>query len=138
RRALRRDVAVGRRAALHRRRRRARACRRARAVPAPRGRAGGGRLRPGELVLDRATRTFSVRADRGRTLKELVLRRRAAGPPPVTALDDISLHVEPGETLGIVGRNGAGKTSTLRVLAGIVTVQEGRFECGGQVVALAG
>jgi len=88
------------------------------------------------LVLEQATRTFSVRADHGRTLKELVLRRRADGPPPVTALRDVSLHVEPGETVGVVGRNGAGKTSTLRVLAGIVPLDSGRVECGGQVVAL--
>jgi ABC-type polysaccharide/polyol phosphate transport system ATPase subunit len=92
--------------------------------------------RPGEIVLDHATRTFAVRADRGRTLKEVVLRRAGSGPPPVVALDDVSLRIEPGETVGVVGRNGAGKTSTLRVLAGIVPLQRGRVEAGGTVVAL--
>jgi ABC-type polysaccharide/polyol phosphate transport system ATPase subunit len=93
-------------------------------------------VRPGEIVLEHATRSFSIRADRGRTLKELVLRRDGDGPAPVRALDDVSLRVQPGETVGIVGRNGAGKSSTLRVLAGIIPLQRGRAECGGQVVSL--
>ncbi len=38
----------------------------------------------------------------------------------------VTLHIEPGETVGMVGRNGAGKTSTLRVLAGIVPLQSRR------------
>jgi ABC-type polysaccharide/polyol phosphate transport system ATPase subunit len=93
-------------------------------------------VRPGEIVLEHATRSFSIRADRGRTLKDLVLRRDGHGPEPVRALDDVSLRVAPGETVGIVGRNGAGKSSTLRVLAGIIPLQRGRAECGGQVVSL--
>ncbi len=91
---------------------------------------------PGEVRLEHASRSFSVRADRGTTLKELVLRRRGRGAPPVRALDDVSLHVAPGETLGIVGRNGAGKSSTLRVLAGIVPLHSGRAEVGGRIVSL--
>ena len=95
-------------------------------------------MRPGEIVLERASRSFSIRADRGRTLKEVLLGRDrgADGPRPVQALRDVSLRVEPGETLGVVGRNGAGKSSTLRVLAGIIPLDSGRAACGGKVVSL--
>ena len=41
------------------------------------------------------------------------------------ALQGVNLRIAPGETVGMVGRNGAGKTSTLRVLAGIVPLQSG-------------
>jgi len=54
----------------------------------------------------------------------------------VQALRDVSLRVAPGETVGIVGRNGAGKSSTLRVLAGIIPLNDGFAGCGGQVVSL--
>ncbi len=92
-------------------------------------------MRPGELRLEHAWRSFEVRADPGRSLKELALRRNRGGPPPVQALRDVSFHVEPGETVAVVGRNGAGKTSTLRVLAGIVPLHRGTVEVGGRVVA---
>jgi len=91
---------------------------------------------PGELVLDHATRRFSVRGDRGRTIKEVVLRRAGGGPPPTVALDDVTLRIGAGETVGVVGRNGAGKSSTLRVLAGIVPLDEGSCEVGGRIVSL--
>jgi ABC-type polysaccharide/polyol phosphate transport system ATPase subunit len=93
----------------------------------------------GEIVLQDAWRSFSPRGDRGRTLKELLTsfgRGSARELPPTHALAGVSLRVAPGETLGIVGRNGAGKTSTLRVLAGIIPLQRGQAECGGRVATL--
>ena len=90
----------------------------------------------GEIVLHDATRFFSIRADQARTLKGLFLRARARSPEPVPALKGVTLHIAPGETVGIVGRNGAGKTSTLRVLAGIIPLQAGQAACGGRVVSL--
>jgi ABC-type polysaccharide/polyol phosphate transport system ATPase subunit len=92
----------------------------------------------GEVVLEQASRAFAVRADPARTLKSLLLggRRGGGGPPAVHALRDVTLRVAPGEALGLIGRNGAGKTSTLRALAGIVPLDAGRAECGGRVVTL--
>ncbi len=94
---------------------------------------------PGEIILEDAWRTFAPTGDRGRTLKELITslgRARPAEMPPTQALAGVSLRVAPGETVGIVGRNGAGKTSTLRVLAGIIPLQRGYAACGGRVAAL--
>jgi ABC-type polysaccharide/polyol phosphate transport system ATPase subunit len=90
----------------------------------------------GEIVLDHATRSFGLVHERSRTLKELFVRRGAGARSRVQALDDVSLRIEPGEAVGMVGRNGAGKTSTLRCLAGIVPLDSGRADCGGRVVSL--
>lgn len=90
----------------------------------------------GEIVLRDATRSFSVRADQAHTLKGLVLGARARDLPPVPALRGVNLRIAPGETVGMVGRNGAGKTSTLKVLAGIVPLQSGEVLCGGRIVSL--
>jgi len=42
------------------------------------------------------------------------------------ALDDVSLHVEPGSVLAVVGGDGAGKTTLLRALAGEVQLERGQ------------
>jgi ABC-type polysaccharide/polyol phosphate transport system ATPase subunit len=96
-------------------------------------------LARGAIELDHATRAFRLTHERSRTLKELFIRRGAgaqAGLSSVTALDDVTLSIAPGEAVGLIGRNGAGKTSTLRCLAGIVPLDSGRADCGGRTVSL--
>src|SRR5690554_2962997 len=46
-----------------------------------------------------------------------------------TALKGISFELKRGETIGILGRNGCGKSSLLRILAGIINPTKGRVEC---------
>jgi len=52
------------------------------------------------------------------------------------AVRDIDLVVEPGETIGILGRNGAGKTSLLRLLAGVSQPTTGSVTVRGRVAPL--
>ena len=51
-----------------------------------------------------------------------------------TAVDDLSLHIAPGELYGFIGHNGAGKTTTLRSVVGIQAFDEGEiFIDGGSI-----
>jgi ABC-2 type transport system ATP-binding protein len=51
--------------------------------------------------------------------------------PGVTALDDVSFEVRAGEVLGFLGKNGAGKTTAMRILTGFLPASAGRVEvCG--------
>jgi branched-chain amino acid transport system ATP-binding protein len=54
-----------------------------------------------------------------------------AGYGPVTVLQDVSLEVNPGEVVTIVGGNGAGKTTTLRAICGLIRPTAGRITVGG-------
>jgi ATP-binding cassette subfamily B protein len=55
-------------------------------------------------------------------------RRRGSedGEPPVLALDGVSLHVEPGETVALVGATGAGKSTMAKLVARFYDPTEGR------------
>ena len=54
----------------------------------------------------------------------------------VEALSDVSFRLEHGDRLALVGHNGAGKTTMLRVLSGIYTPEAGRVEVKGRIAPL--
>ncbi|PWJ54212.1 ABC-2 type transport system ATP-binding protein [Quadrisphaera granulorum] len=75
------------------------------------------------VQVSQLTRTFRVRSG--------VLGRRE-----VTAVDDLTLTIEAGESVGYIGANGAGKSTTIKMLAGILVPTSGTVRtCGLEPVA---
>ena len=50
------------------------------------------------------------------------------------AVDDLTLHIAPGEVYGFIGHNGAGKTTTLKSVAGILQFDSGEITIGGKSI----
>ncbi len=48
------------------------------------------------------------------------------------AVDNLSLHIAPGEIYGFIGHNGAGKTTTLKAVVGILQFSFNRFSNSGK------
>ena len=73
-----------------------------------------------------------------RTLREFVpaLLRGQAFSEPFYALRDVSFSVRRGETVGIVGRNGSGKSTVLKLIAGVTAPSSGQVLVRGRVSPL--
>ena len=50
------------------------------------------------------------------------------------AVDDLTLHIRPGEIYGFIGHNGAGKTTTIKACCGIMSFDEGEIYINGKNV----
>jgi len=63
-------------------------------------------------------------------------RERVLAPQEFWVLNDVSFDVKKGETLGIIGHNGAGKSTMLKHLSGIMVPTRGSIEVNGRLSAL--
>jgi branched-chain amino acid transport system ATP-binding protein len=62
----------------------------------------------------------------------LEVEELVAGYGPVRAVDGVSLRVPPGGITAVLGANGAGKTSLLKAISGLVRPRAGRVQFAGQ------
>lgn len=64
------------------------------------------------------------------------LFRKPKNPKINKALKNVSFDIYPGEAVGIIGDNGAGKSTILKMITGVAFPQEGEVEVTGKVAAL--
>src|SRR4051794_40738637 len=90
----------------------------------------------GDVVVDQLWKTFRIYHQRNSTLKQAVARRRSDVFEEFWALRDVSFEVRAGSTLGVIGANGAGKSTMLKVLSRILVPDKGSVRAEGRVSAL--
>jgi lipopolysaccharide transport system ATP-binding protein len=94
------------------------------------------------IAFERVGKRYKLHRDRPRSFREVFVRRRLAGRPVIAepdtlwALRDASFEIEPGETVGLIGSNGAGKSTALKLISRVVQPNEGRLTVNGRVAAL--
>lgn len=88
------------------------------------------------IRVDSLWKNFRLYHERNRYLKAAMLRGRRARYEEFWALQDVSLTVATGATVGVIGSNGSGKTTLLKCLTGIYTPERGSVHIEGNVAAL--
>jgi ABC-2 type transport system ATP-binding protein len=79
--------------------------------------------------LTKVFRTYRREEGLAAALKSLVRRQSIE----IAAVSDVTFSVEPGEMVGYIGANGAGKSTTIKMLTGILTPTSGEILCNGFV-----
>ena len=82
------------------------------------------------------TKTFKVYLDKGSQLKEKLLFSKRRRYEERQVLRGISFDVKKGEAIGLIGHNGCGKSTTLKLLSKIIYPDSGTVEMRGRVSSL--
>ena len=82
------------------------------------------------------SKSFKVYFDKGNELKEKMLFWKRNRYENRVVLNDISFTVKKGEAVGLIGRNGCGKSTTLKLLTKIIYPDSGSIEMCGRVSSL--
>ncbi|MFZ0296187.1 MAG: polysaccharide ABC transporter ATP-binding protein [Candidatus Sulfotelmatobacter sp.] len=88
-----------------------------------------------DISLDRVSKQYKLRTQ-GKSPKRWYSQAFRQRSTPMWAIRDVSFQVRQGEALGIVGHNGAGKTTILKILSSITTPTTGEITIRGRMAAL--
>src|SRR5262245_66339393 len=90
------------------------------------------------IRLEKIGLRYQVPRERIRSLKEYAIRRlqRRVVYDILEALKDVDISVERGERIGVIGRNGAGKSSLFRVISRVLPPSDGRVYVAGRIAPI--
>ncbi len=88
------------------------------------------------ISVENVSKTFVLHSERRDSVKERFVRGGSKGKQLFRALEDVSFEVPRGSTFGLIGHNGSGKSTMLKVLAGVYRPNAGRVMVDGRVSAL--
>jgi ABC-type polysaccharide/polyol phosphate transport system ATPase subunit len=90
------------------------------------------------ITLENVVQSFRVIRERPDTLREIFakLHRRRETFHAFEAVKDVSFEIFRGTTVGIIGRNGSGKSTILKIIAGVYPPTSGRVSVRGSVAPL--
>lgn len=88
------------------------------------------------IIVNDITKSFKVYLDKGSQLKERLLFRKRSRYEERKVLKGVSFTVKKGEAVGLIGRNGCGKSTTLKLLTRIMYPDSGSITMNGRVSSL--
>lgn len=88
------------------------------------------------IVVENITKSFKVYLDKGKTLKDRLVTAGRDNYQKREVLKGISFTVKKGEAVGLIGKNGCGKSTTLKMLTKIIYPDSGNIEIKGKISSL--
>lgn len=91
------------------------------------------------VEFDGVSREFTIQHERNESLQDWFIHRFRREKPATEsfwALKDVSFNIKRGETIGLVGRNGAGKSTMLKLVTGILEPSSGQLRVAGRTYAM--
>lgn len=90
------------------------------------------------IEVDHVTMRFNLSRERTYSIKEYVIQfmTRKLHFDAFQALKDISFHIQPGDSVALIGKNGSGKSTMLKTIAGVMYPTEGSVTVRGSITPL--
>ena len=90
------------------------------------------------IQVDNVSMRFNLAQEKTETLKEYTVKllKHQLFFNEFYALQDVSFSIEPGESVALIGRNGSGKSTMLKLIAGVMYPSKGSVRVNGEIAPL--